>query len=633
MFSLILCCLSIRAYSDPPLDSLKKIFRHLDTPQQKLKVLGEINQLLCHQSSTEMIKYVLQMLKIAQKEKDTIYIAKSYEYLGMMHQHQKDYRKAEYFYKNYLIIIKKLLKDELNAKGYYRLATIYADQRDFTKGLKYFERSLALFEKLKDENHILKTSVDIGLMYYHKKDYKRALFFLMKTLKRTKAQKDSVYMATSSEAIARIYFALEDHQNAFLYIENARRMWQRQGKKKKLLRTLKNYGEMYKKSQEYPKAIEVFTKGLALAIELKETKEAGEFYEHLFNCYQLNNQREKSLRCYALFKKYQDSVQSAQQHIQVNYLASRYQQEVQKNEIEELKKERQNYLVQIYIVLFLWVLTTLLLVFWFFKKNNENQRLRKKWEQESEVSIQKLKAKNKYLEKLNQEKNMLIHTVSHDLKAPLNRVYGLAELVSAEEKLLSEECQKYLHLISQVVYDARIMVQNWLDIRSIEEEKLSVNITIINMGDLLLNLLTSYKEQATKKGIKVYFQNLAENIMMRSDVNFLNRIMDNLVSNAIKFSPKNRSVYVRLQEKGENMYIEVEDKGIGISEEDKKKLFQKFQKLSAKPTAGETSTGLGLSIVKVLVEQLHGEIIVKSVMGEGTVFQVIIPKIYKKMSS
>ena len=102
-------------------------------------------------------------------------------------------------------------------------------------------------------------------------------------------------------------------------------------------------------------------------------------------------------------------------------------------------------------------------------------------------------------------------------------------------------------------------------------------------------------------------------------------VLDNIVSNAIKYSPQGRKVNLKLEEKNASYWISVSDQGPGILPEDRDKLFQKFQKLSAKPTGGESSTGLGLSIVKALADQLGAKIDVESEVGKGSTFAVKLP--------
>ncbi len=106
-------------------------------------------------------------------------------------------------------------------------------------------------------------------------------------------------------------------------------------------------------------------------------------------------------------------------------------------------------------------------------------------------------------------------------------------------------------------------------------------------------------------------------------------IMDNLLSNALKFSPAKSIVRVNLSSANGQYRLKVIDQGPGFSEEDKSKMFRKFQKLSARPTGGENSTGLGLSIIKVLTEKLRGDVELISEKGKGATFNIVLPRLYE----
>ena len=114
---------------------------------------------------------------------------------------------------------------------------------------------------------------------------------------------------------------------------------------------------------------------------------------------------------------------------------------------------------------------------------------------------------------------------------------------------------------------------------------------------------------------------------MRADANYIDQVIENLLSNAIKFSPSNKNIYIHVSVTDTNALCEIRDEGPGLSEDDKKKLFSKYQKLSAKPTGNETSTGLGLSIVKKFVEAMNGEIWCESEIEKGASFFVKFERI------
>lgn len=257
-----------------------------------------------------------------------------------------------------------------------------------------------------------------------------------------------------------------------------------------------------------------------------------------------------------------------------------------------------------------------------FKRKSEVIR------QESELVTQKnkiLEEQNINLRELNAEKNDVISIVSHDLKAPLNRVFALSNLIYLSSDNLTQEQRDYMDKMNIVVRDGLDLIRNLLDIRAIEFKGVRMNIQETDVQEILENLVNSYRPYSDKKGQSLVLETDSPQII-QSDKQYLSRIFDNLVSNAIKFSPSGATVSARVIRNDEALIVEVEDQGPGILPEDKERLFEKYQVLRAKPTGGESSTGLGLSITKTLVEFLGGSITHRNKENEfGSVFAVTLP--------
>lgn len=257
----------------------------------------------------------------------------------------------------------------------------------------------------------------------------------------------------------------------------------------------------------------------------------------------------------------------------------------------------------------------------------EKSRIVKKQALEIADKNQRLEEKNKSLQKLDEERSNIIGVVSHDLKAPLNRIFALSNLIYLSSDNLNEEQKDYLEKMNQVVRDGLDMIRNLLDIRAIEYKGIEMSKEEIDLGHLLENMVKSYKTYIHQKNQKITFVNrLGEDqAILDSDKMYLNRIFDNLISNAVKFSPKGSEIVVELAKEEDSVAVRIIDQGPGISVEDQKKLYQKFRVLATRPTGGESSTGLGLSITKSLVNILEGSIHYESNPAGGSVFVVGLP--------
>lgn len=245
--------------------------------------------------------------------------------------------------------------------------------------------------------------------------------------------------------------------------------------------------------------------------------------------------------------------------------------------------------------------------------------------QEIRKQLLELKEQSKQVQELYQEKQQVLSVVSHDLKGPFNRIFALVQLMNLTPENLTDDQKEYLGKIHQIVADGLGMMRNLLDARRLEEKGIDLMPESLNLTVLVGSLVKNSRALADKKKINLHFEGPAQ-AHATGDKLYLNRVFDNLLSNAIKFSPPGKSIYVQVTEVAEFIKVSIKDEGPGFSKEDMGNLYQKFQRLSARPTGGESSTGLGLSIVKSILDKIGGSVQCISEWGQGAEFIVSLPK-------
>ncbi len=262
--------------------------------------------------------------------------------------------------------------------------------------------------------------------------------------------------------------------------------------------------------------------------------------------------------------------------------------------------------------------------------------------QEAKLAREEMEIKRYEAEKLRQKaeeasrmKTELLGIVAHDLKNPLQSILGFALLV--REKL---EPNSDAYLMIQTILNAaeRIMriIDGLLKTAALEEGRIELNKTLYDISLLVEEVVSCNQMQAQNKHQTLSFQ-AEPNCMALVDADKMREVIDNLISNAIKYSPEGTTITVRVQHSknddaggAPSVLVSVRDEGQGLTEEDMKKLFGKFQRLSARPTAGESSTGLGLAIVKQLVELHGGKVWAESEgKNKGSIFCVKLPSASK----
>jgi signal transduction histidine kinase len=233
-----------------------------------------------------------------------------------------------------------------------------------------------------------------------------------------------------------------------------------------------------------------------------------------------------------------------------------------------------------------------------------------------------LAASNKHLVNLNNEKNELMGIAAHDLRNPLAVILGNSELMATtkDPSTLTRLSQN----TRSVAIRMRNLIADLLDVNAIEQGKFRVRKERCDVRALIEQSLEQNQSAADRKQI-TFRVGISEGLWATADSAATVQILDNLISNALKYSPPNTTVHIHALPEKESVVINVRDEGPGISEADQKKMFQKFTRLTARPTGGESSTGLGLAIVKKLAEAMSGSIQCLSTLGSGTTFVLRLP--------
>jgi signal transduction histidine kinase len=248
---------------------------------------------------------------------------------------------------------------------------------------------------------------------------------------------------------------------------------------------------------------------------------------------------------------------------------------------------------------------------------------------ETESTRAEITQLNKHLVELNNEKNEFLGIVAHDLKNPLSGIRMLAKVLNEQAGKL--DVADIIELSNDILTSAGRMfdlITNLLDINAIERGAIKIYLCDFDFAMIAQALCENYRQRAEAKGIALNFEVADAFPAAYADQNATIQVLDNLISNAVKYSPHNKNVWIRCttaENGGKRVRCEVKDEGPGLTEEDKQKLFGKFARLSAQPTGGEHSTGLGLSIVKKMAEAMGGTVWCESEYGKGASFFVELP--------
>lgn len=230
------------------------------------------------------------------------------------------------------------------------------------------------------------------------------------------------------------------------------------------------------------------------------------------------------------------------------------------------------------------------------------------------------------LQEVDTLKDEFISMASHELRTPLTAIKGYVELL--EETETDDEQKKYLSTISMSAERLSGLVEDMLEVSRIEQGRMSINMETLSVEDEIETAVATLMPVANKKKLNLMIEKEAVG-MIQADRTRIHQIFDNIIGNAIKYTPEGDVVVKLYQERG-RQFIRVVDKGIGMSEEERKHLFQKFYRIRNSDTENIIGTGLGLWITKQIIEKMGGQVTVESIKGVGSHFILDFPLVEDK---
>jgi two-component system sensor histidine kinase/response regulator len=252
--------------------------------------------------------------------------------------------------------------------------------------------------------------------------------------------------------------------------------------------------------------------------------------------------------------------------------------------------------------------------------------------QELRSSIENI-TKQLFLKRMTQKMNkegkqirfQFLSVLSHELKAPINAIEGYLKLM--KDKQFGEDLNSYNEMIDRSlerITGMRSLIMDLLDLTKIESGTPVQHLQPVDLTKIAQISMDTMRPYAIQKDVDLYL-NTKEQVLMDADPKEIEIIFNNLISNAVKYNKNGGRVDVFIKEEKDNIVVKVSDSGIGMTEEEKSRLFQEFVRIKNQKTKNITGSGLGLSIMKKIVDMYHGEIEVQSVPDKGSTFTIIFP--------
>ncbi|MFN3385356.1 MAG: ATP-binding protein [Candidatus Thermochlorobacter sp.] len=460
----------------------------------------------------------------------------------------------------------------------------------------YAYRSLKLREEMGDKDGIQSIRILLGIIYSEIGDYDTALSFHHSTLALLRATNSRWGMATSLNNIAQIYLKQGRLDTALSTAQACYSIAQGFNSKEKLMDISRTLGDIYAAKGDFANA-----------------------YTYL--------KRAEILK---------DSVLNEQNVRAIANMQALYDAQRRQTQIELLKKENENQtLVRNLLIGIVLLLSVIAILAGSSYRQKKRAAAQYKAQNDSLIKLNALLAEERQRAELERQraeeasmfKTELLSIAAHDLKNPLQSILGFSMLILEEITEQSPIADK-IKAIQRAAERMLALIKDFLETAAIDSQQIQLKKQKVYIVDLLYRVLDANRLQAEMKLQQLGFEVLSPNAVVEIDIKWMREVFENLVSNAIKFTPFGKHISVVLSESEDSVRVEVRDEGQGLTAEDMSKLFGKFQRLSARPTGNETSTGLGLSIAKQIIELHGGKIWAESEgQGKGATFIVELPKV------
>ncbi|PWT96539.1 MAG: hypothetical protein C5B52_15555 [Bacteroidetes bacterium] len=543
-----------------------------------------------------------------------------------------------------------------------RLRGISAELKgDFETAIKQYLKCLELARALKSNIYESSALTDLGFLYVNTNNPQKAKEFYLQAAGIDMSGREIISIERNFNNLGGIYNKLHQPDSALYFLQKAEEVSKPYADKMDLSSMYNNFGNAYFAKKQWDKALSFFQRNyvhnladgnrdmlwydclnmadvyiekvrfdsamkyLDLSRDLAMEMESKSKQADVTALYAKYYSRKGDYKTgYAYFEKWRDldaARVNEETQQQITDLQERFnvKEKVQQNALLEAQVEKQILRSRNVTIAAVGVgLFAIGVAFSFILIRRKNQKL----EEQNEL-IQK---QNEKLSELNAEKNSLISVVSHDLNGPFTSIKMWNQILQSDVSNLSSEQLKALARIESSAENGEKLIRNILDVEKAETNRHKISLENFDLKIFIEDVINAHIPEAKQKDISLMYEAGDKSVYIMSDRHLVNRICENLLSNAIKFTPRGKTVWIGVSDAKDAAHIKFRDEGVGIPREELPKLFSKYSNISSKPTEGEASTGLGLSIVKRLVEELNGNIQCESEPGHGSLFTVILRK-------
>lgn len=540
---------------------------------------------------------------------------------GVGEELQGNYQNAAAYYIESLEAARNIHSTEYEISALSDLSIMYSHLKRFDKAKEIYLESARLSTQRGDVINLISAYTNLGAIYSQLNLQDSAMIFLSEALALSKPYEGKTDFSSLYNNIGNVYYRNGSYGEALYFFTRNKLLHNGQHAITNLWVDYLNIADVFIEMKKYDSAVWYAEQSLQLALQLHSKAKESDSYSLLSKMYSRKGDYKKAF----MYQQNWYALDTALVNGEINRSISSLQEKYNAKEREQqnfrlsadIEKEKIKSNAITYLALAAAIIASITAVFLVVKRS-ANKKL---------VAVNGLISRqNKKLAELNLEKNTLISMVSHDLSNPFASIRVWGNILQSDNENINDEQRMAIENIIALTQNGEQLITTILNVEKIETNQGAVQVEHINLKAVVENITNGFRPSARSKNVQLIFGSTEHSLYLMSDRQFITRICENLISNAIKFTPFGKHVLVDVIDERNSVAIRVTDEGVGIEKDDLLLLYSKYGKISSRPTNGEASTGLGLFIVKRLVDELNGEITCTSTVGRGSIFTVTLSK-------
>lgn len=587
--------------------------------------LGEISQ---------SDNYYEKAIPIYEQFHDSLSLIKVFNSQAINHQMKGDINLAVETFFHSLDYAKKINDKATILNTLLNIGVLYDNSGDTVNGLKYYLEAL----KYADENSKASLALlqsYIAEIYIHTNRLNEAEEYLNKAIENSRASGDSKSLIWAYTNLGQIQLKNGKEKSAENYFKESLNLARSIDYKLEIIHALTELGKYYNRIKNYREAEINLKEALKLAEEINSLTDLSILNQELATLYYNTGNYKKAYELGIIYKQYSDSLYAIANSEKMEELQTKHELKQKDRETKLLVNENELQKKIIYsqkvIALIISLLAIASIIFIWLLFRNRNKILKAKNElvlknEEINLSRKEISGKNEVLAGLNATKDKFFSIIAHDLRNPIAAFVNISELLEEDFDRLNEKDKK--EIIGQMNVSSKNLLrllENLLTWARLSNNKIEVYTEKVLLEDIIESAVHPYIQSAQNKKIKLKI-NTPKDVLITTDKFIFQAIIGNLVNNAVKFSNALSEVSIGFVSRNEHFLFSVKDHGIGIEPSQLRNIFVLGKVSTGRGTMGESGTGLGLVLVKELVEKLNWQIKVKSEVNAGSEFIISIPK-------